>query len=144
MSALTIDHVVPVRVPSRPTRTAVVIPFPTLPARRRTAARSRLHVTRRGRLTVTVMVVLAVSVAAAVVLTPVAPSASQGRAGGPVSTSPATTEVVVTPGETLWGIAEALAAPGEDVRDVIADIREMNGLESSGLVVGQELVVPAA
>lgn len=139
MSALTIDHVVlPVRVPPRPACSGVVIPFPALSPRGRTASPSHLRVTRRGRLTLTVMVVLAVSVAAVAVLAPAATPASQTTTGS------ATTEVVVTPGDTLWEIAAAVAAPGQDVRDVIADIREMNDLESSGVVAGQELVVPAA
>lgn len=144
MSALTIDHVVlPVRVPSRPRRTAVVIPFPTPSTRARTAP-SRLHITRRGRLTLTVMVVLAVSVATVALLAPAVTSASAGTTGTALTTGTAMTELVVTPGETLWGIAAAVTAPGEDVRDVMAEIREINDLESSGLVAGQELVVPAA
>ena len=145
MSALTIDHVVlPVRVPPRPVRPAVVIPFPARSARGRTASPSRVRITRRGRLTLTVMAVLAVCVAAVAVLAPAATPASQATTGATGTTGTAVTEVVVTPGVTLWEIAAAVAGPGQDVRDVIAEIREMNDLESSGVVAGQELVVPAA
>lgn len=137
MTALTIDHLV-VPVPARPARDAAVIPFPAARAAAPARGRSRLHITRRGRLTLTVVVVLAVTLVAATALAP-APSSP----GAPARTV-ATTEVVVTPGATLWDIAASVATPGADVRDVIADIRELNGLESSGLVAGQELVVPVA
>ena len=144
MSALTIDRVAPVRVPSRLAGTAVVIPFPTRSRRPRTSPAARLHITRRGRLTLTVMAVLVVGVAAVAVLASAPTTASPASTGGGSRSAGVVTTEVVAPGETLWEIAAAVAAPGEDVRDVIVEIREMNDLESSGLVVGQELVVPAA
>jgi hypothetical protein len=51
---------------------------------------------------------------------------------------------VVEPGETLWGIARDVAAPGEDVRDVVLQLVELNDLPSAGLMAGQSIVVPAA
>lgn len=68
------------------------------------------------------------------------------RAGGAVAGAPGEpVEVrvhVVTAGETLWGHAQRLADPGEDVRDVVARIAELNGLGSSGLQAGQRLLLP--
>jgi LysM repeat protein len=52
------------------------------------------------------------------------------------------TSVVVAPGESLWSIASAHAAAGEDVRDVAADIAAINGLTSSTVQVGQEIQLP--
>jgi nucleoid-associated protein YgaU len=49
--------------------------------------------------------------------------------------------VVVEPGDTLWSIA-ASAADGDDVRDVVDRIQELNRLEGSGLVPGQVLLLP--
>jgi hypothetical protein len=49
--------------------------------------------------------------------------------------------VEVAEGDTLWGIASDMAAPGE-TREVIHRIKELNGLSGSALVEGQRLVVP--
>ncbi|MCB7137758.1 LysM peptidoglycan-binding domain-containing protein [Cellulosimicrobium marinum] len=49
---------------------------------------------------------------------------------------------VVAAGETLWEHASAVAAPGEDVRDVVARLAELNELSSTGLVAGQRLLLP--
>ena len=141
MSAVTIDHLLaPVRV--RPARPAVVIPFPAGAREAVPAAGPRLRITRRGRLVVTVAVVLAVSAVAVTALVP-APSGGAGAGRAPVAMQELQ-HVVVTPGDTLWEIASSLSAPGQDVRDLIADIRELNGLETSGVVAGQELLIPAA
>lgn len=37
--------------------------------------------------------------------------------------------VVVASGDTLWGIAEAYAPPGADLRIYIANLSELNGLD---------------
>lgn len=54
-----------------------------------------------------------------------------------------TVEVRVTSGQTLWGIAEDFSAPGADVRVVVRDLMELNGLTDSALRVGQVIEVPA-
>jgi Tfp pilus assembly protein FimV len=59
---------------------------------------------------------------------------------------PATSTVVVQPGQSVWQIAKSVA-PGADVRDTIERIAILNGFEdASDLVVhpGQKLVIPAA
>jgi hypothetical protein len=48
----------------------------------------------------------------------------------------------VAPGETLWEYAESVAEPGDDVRDVVADLKELNGLRTTALQVGQVVVLP--
>ncbi|WP_162616339.1 LysM peptidoglycan-binding domain-containing protein [Xylanimonas allomyrinae] len=50
----------------------------------------------------------------------------------------------VAPGETLWGYARQVAAPGEDVRDVVAHLLDLNELSSVALTVGQTILLPAA
>ncbi len=50
--------------------------------------------------------------------------------------------VVVHPGDTLWSIAAGVAGEGDDVRAVIADIRERNDLPDAVVVPGQVLVLP--
>ena len=49
---------------------------------------------------------------------------------------------MVAPGDTLWGIAAGVAAPGEDVRDVVLELISLNRLPSGGLQAGQTIVVP--
>ncbi len=51
--------------------------------------------------------------------------------------------VTVGPGESLWTIAESVAAEGQDVRVVIDQIMTLNGLSAATVHAGQELTVPA-
>ncbi|GAA4286786.1 LysM peptidoglycan-binding domain-containing protein [Georgenia daeguensis] len=94
-----------------------------------------LRLTARGRRVLTTLALLAATGAS------VGLGALVGTAANPASSS-ATTTVTVAPGQTLWSLASATAAPGEDPRDVLAEITELNGLASSELAVGQELLVP--
>ena len=97
------------------------------------APRSGVRLTRRGRVVV---------VAALVGL--LFAAFSLGRVGAEGSTSterPATQVVTVAPGDTLWGVASRLA-PGQDPRPVVEQIRQLNDLDSGGLRVGQQLVLP--
>ena len=48
---------------------------------------------------------------------------------------------VVSPGETLWQVADRVA-PREDPRDVVLRIVEANGLAGANVVAGTRLVVP--
>ncbi|HJV99213.1 MAG TPA: LysM peptidoglycan-binding domain-containing protein [Arthrobacter sp.] len=52
-----------------------------------------------------------------------------------------TVSVTVQPGESLWGIAAAVA-PERDPRDVIADIVQLNNLSAGTVLPGQQLFVP--
>ncbi len=49
-------------------------------------------------------------------------------------------EVIVESGDTLWSIAKA-QAPGEDPRDVVGSLRELNELASADIFPGQVLTV---
>ncbi|ALG86747.1 hypothetical protein ACH46_09140 [Gordonia phthalatica] len=65
-----------------------------------------------------------------------------GAQDGAAPVTPAATSVVyVRSGESLTSLAERIA-PDLPVDGVIAQVRELNGLETSGLVVGQPLIVP--
>jgi hypothetical protein len=58
------------------------------------------------------------------------------------STVPADTWTVAE-GETLWSIAVAVTAPGEDVRETLSVIKGLNALDSSAIRAGQQLLIPA-
>lgn len=53
-----------------------------------------------------------------------------------------TVEHVVEPGDTLWAIAMEVSGPGDDLRRIVHDIRQANGLDSSTIYPGQVLLVP--
>lgn len=50
--------------------------------------------------------------------------------------------VMIQPGESLWQLAEQLA-PQADPRDVIAEVMQLNQLDSADVFAGQELAIPA-
>src|SRR5207302_29576 len=56
-------------------------------------------------------------------------------------TAPAYTNVVVQPGDTLWGIASE-HYPADDVRARVQDIEQANGLRGPTIEVGQSLHLP--
>ncbi|HYO39411.1 MAG TPA: LysM peptidoglycan-binding domain-containing protein [Nocardioidaceae bacterium] len=108
---------------------------PRTPAPRRRRGQSpAVRLTRRGRVVVVVLL-LALLLAVFTVFGP--RSAATRDAGMPVQTR----TVEVGPGDTLWGIASAVAEPGE-VREAVHHIQELNALTGPGLVVGQEIAVP--
>jgi len=51
-------------------------------------------------------------------------------------------QVVVTPGESLWSIAQ-LVADGGNVSEVVAQIVEINQLSTADVSAGTKLLVPA-
>ncbi len=101
-----------------------------------TAATSggEVRLTRRGRL---VVVLAFLTVLLGVLL------ALGGYSAASDASSPAapTRTVVVEEGDTLWGIASAVA-DGRDVREVVHELEEANALSGPELVEGQRLAVP--
>lgn len=100
-----------------------------------TRSSSHLRITARGR-----------AVLVAIVATPlVAAALFIGiNAGGATATSDSTplSTITVTPGETLWQVAEKVA-PSADPRDVIADIMQVNRMDSAAIGAGEQLKIPA-
>lgn len=119
------------QAPERP-----ILPPPPPRAVRSRARRSHLRLTRRGRL---VLLLLAAGILLAVI--------SVGRAGSQAATAtetgPSLQQTTVQQGETLWTVARRIA-PDNDPRDVIAQIRRINHLQSSSLRVGQQLLLPVS
>ena len=106
-------------------------------AAQHTTSGSHVRVTRRGRVLLLVALVAVLFAAF-----------SLGRAASeaaPPSAAPAPVlqHVTVQAGESLWTLAQR-TAPEHDPRDVVAQIRELNGLETPHLQPGQLLVLPVA
>ena len=95
-----------------------------------------LRLTVRGRRLVAVLGRVAATVVSVGVGTWLGAALSAPPAGEVVT-------VTVAPGQTLWALAGAAAAPGEDVREVVAQIAALNGLADADVRPGQALVVPA-
>jgi nucleoid-associated protein YgaU len=105
-------------------------------AARAAAPPAALRLTVRGRRVVAVLALVAATAVS------VGAGALVGMAANPAADG-ATTTVTVGAGETLWSLASAAASPGEDPREVVEQITALNGLASSDLAVGQELILPA-
>ncbi|MCI2958332.1 LysM peptidoglycan-binding domain-containing protein [Agromyces atrinae] len=105
-------------------------------AGRTVAPRTRLRLTRRGRVVLTSLAAVPV-VAVALFAGLSAVPAVAGSSSADVSFR----YVTIEPGQSLWSLAESLA-PTVDPRDVIAEITSLNGLSSSSLEPGQQIAVP--
>jgi hypothetical protein len=95
-----------------------------------------LRLTRRGRLVVFLTFLAAVLAVGVFALS--GSATGSGERGEPVPV----TMVQVESGDTLWSIATRVA-PGEDPRDLIDEIEELNALDGS-LPVGERIAVPLA
>ncbi len=96
---------------------------------------------QRGRLLRTVAG-LAVLAAALVY----APQAAAGAGNEPASDPPAAQAVfdthTVVPGETLWDIALREAPAGADPQVAVQAIMDFNGMDSSALRAGEQILLP--
>lgn len=100
-------------------------------------AKSRLRLTRRGRVVFGTLGALAVLAAFAMI-------ALLGGTQAFASAEESNAEfgyVVVQPGASLWQIAAELD-PSSDPRDLVAEIVRLNQLNGSGIDAGQPIAVP--
>jgi LysM repeat protein len=93
-----------------------------------------LHLTRMGRLAVTLLVMGVLAGAVALALAP-----GSGAAGAVSATQ---NVIVVQPGQTLSGLAQAYL-PHRGLIDGVSAIQLANGLSSDRVLAGQRLVIPA-
>jgi hypothetical protein len=96
-----------------------------------------IRLTRRGRIVLRIgtAVLVLLAVASGVLL--LERTAQAGSQSHPVPVS----YRIVLPGETLWQIAGEVA-PKADRRDTVAEIMELNALDSAAVGAGQRIAVP--
>lgn len=98
----------------------------------------RLRLTARGR--VVLMTLAATPLAIAAFLF----ALNSGDAAATLESSDTSFVYVdVSAGQSLWNIAER-HAPGQDPREVIAQLIDINQLPSADVYAGQELAIPAS
>ena len=101
-------------------------------------AAPRLRLTKRGRGVLTFLAATPLVIAAFVF------ALNGGGATASLEGSTVPFEyVTVESGQSLWQLAEQLA-PQSDPRDVIAQLVQLNQLETADVYAGQELAIPAA
>lgn len=106
----------------------------TTTSRRARPNRRPVRLTRRGRLTLTLLTVALTA--------GVATATGQGAVATDESRDAGTAVHVVRPGETLWSIARRVA-PEADTRQTVGRIMDLNGMASASVAAGRALVVPA-
>ncbi len=123
--------------------TAVIgSPFPssTISSRPRAISATpvgRLRITRRGRAVITAMIAVPLVAGAVIAVL------SGGMAAASGENSHAAFEYVrVESGQSLWQMAEAIA-PQADPREFIADVSDLNRLETAVVQPGQRLAIPS-
>lgn len=56
-------------------------------------------------------------------------------------------EVAISSGDTLWNIAKSeqsnnLYFENKDIRDIVYEIKNLNNLDTSNLIIGEKIIVP--
>ena len=97
---------------------------------------SAVHLTRRGRLARTLLV-LSLAVVLASVFGLKAGAGTPDQVGAPTSFI----QVTVAPGDTLWSLATRMA-DGGDVRSLVDEIASVNSLATAEVQAGQKLRIP--
>ena len=101
-------------------------------------ARTRLRLTRRGRVVFTSLAAFPLIVWAFVMVLGAGDAAAQS---GAASSAVSFEYVTVDRGDSLWGIAESIA-PNADPRVIIDEIIRLNGLDGATVEPGQRLALP--
>ena len=97
-------------------------------------AKQPIRLTRRGRRVVALLVLIPVVIAFWLIGAKVAQASDS-------SATPNTATVVVKPGQSLWDVATATGLD-RDPRETIWMIQQLNGMQTSEVLAGQELIVP--
>ena len=96
--------------------------------------RKRYRIKSRTRFTIFIIVMMLITISIIGYVT------GMNTAHGETMEQYATVEIAS--GDTLWTIAAEYAPEGTDLRQFIYEIRELNDMESSNIMVGQVIRVP--
>jgi len=106
------------------------------------AVRTRVRLTRRGRIVVAALITAGVVLVAALAwLAGTARAGTPGAGPPPSAVYHSLRPVVVQPGESLWAIATQ-ADPTGDPRSVMQEIIDINALHGTSVQPGQRLWLP--
>ncbi|MFB9310229.1 LysM repeat protein [Agromyces hippuratus] len=108
-----------------------------------TVVRTRLRLTRRGRIVFTTLASLPFVIGAFVMVLGSGAAAADVDSVGAVFEAASFDYVTVGQGDSLWAIAESID-PSGDVREVIDEIIRLNGLDDAVVEPGQRLALPLA
>jgi Tfp pilus assembly protein FimV len=100
---------------------------------------TRLRLTTRGRRVLAALAALPAVIALTIAVIGGSSAIASGEQGAPAGTFET---ITVMSGETLWSIAQEIA-PSADPRDVVAAIENLNALDGTALIAGQQLSIPA-
>jgi hypothetical protein len=128
------------RVGASPTLAGPIVVRGTVLARR-SASRTPIRLTRRGRAVVAALVITGLTIAALLATVLVSGRAQATNHGQPRAGYQGMHKIVVQPGQTLWSIA-LTAEPTADTRVVVQEIMTANALNGSAISAGQLLWVP--
>ena len=104
--------------------------------------RTRVRLTRRGRIVVAALIAVGVMLVAALAWLAGTARADAARSGSSASAVyHSLRSVVVRPGESLWAVATR-ADPAADPRSVIQEIIDLNALNGTSVQPGQRLWLP--
>jgi len=123
--------------PQQEEKSMTAISFPTsvsAPARA-----TRLRLTVRGRRVLALLAALPALVALGAAMALGGGAALASLDGGAPAGSFGS--VIVSPGDSLWSIAEEVA-PDRDPRDVVDEIARLNALDGVSVRAGQQLAIP--
>lgn len=129
MALVTANAAFPVQG-TRPNHLVLVKGYETKPLKQ------PIRLTRRGRRVVAILALIPIVVAFLLIGT-------HGAQASDSSIDQATMTVVVKPGQSLWDVATA-ARPNSDPRETIWIIQQLNGMSTSEVMAGQELIIPTS
>lgn len=104
-------------------------------------ARATMKLTARGRRVLAALLLAPVGLGIGIGVAQIPAAFADDHAGAPGAVYEQFETHTVLTGESLWGIAAAIAG-SHDVRDVVAEIQRLNGLSGSSLQAGQRLALP--
>jgi len=103
------------------------------------ASSTRLRLTARGRRLLLVIAAAPAVIALGFAIVSGGTALASLDVGAPADSF---STVTVSPGDSLWSIAEEVA-PRADPRDVVDAIVKLNALDSAAIEAGQSLAIPA-